>query len=133
MAYTPLDITKPVVSPGSRLSQIDQTRANFAALRDLLVLTGNVPGFNSVKYIGTGSSSQPQARYFKNGSTWIRADLTWGTTGVSDGNLIKTACWISFDAGASWSPMADPDGNYVVTIAYDAEGNPDTTTWGTTP
>lgn len=131
MAYTPLDITKPVVSPGSRLSQIDQTRANFAALRDVLAAGGLLQGFNA-SFQG-GTSDQPQWILQQRGAEILRTDLTWGTTGGAEGNVTRAIYYYSSDGGGTWQPMADIDGNYVCTLAYDGNGNLSTTTWTATP
>lgn len=131
MAYTPLDITKPVVSPGSRQSQVDQTRANFAALRDPLVANGLLQGFDLT--VSGGTSDQPIYLLQKRGPEIVRIDLTWGTTGGSEGNVIRAAYYYSPDGGATWEPMIDINGNYVCTLAYDGSGNLSTTTWGATP
>lgn len=130
MAYTPIDITKPTTAQ-TRQAGIDAIRTNTAGLLDLLVINGRVPGFDE-DHAG-GTDDEPAVYYWKNGSTWLRCDTTWGVTGGSEGCPTKEAYYISIDAGATWDPLVDINGKYVATSTYTANGDWLNTTWGSTP
>lgn len=130
MAYSPLDTARPVVT-GTRTAEIDKTRRNIVALRDMIAAIGMAPGFDYS--IASGTAEQPTAVNFKRGSEWIVLWLTWGTTGGADGNVTKIVFWYTANAGGSYDGMADDAGKFVLSLAYDAAGNLSTTTWGSTP
>jgi hypothetical protein len=130
VAYTPIDITKPTTAQ-TRQAGIDAIRSNTAGLLDLLVIAGEVPGYDE-SYSG-GTAAQPAVYYWKNGSTWLRVDTTWGTTGGAANKPTKEAYYISIDAGANWDPLTSIDGKYVATTTYDTLGFWLNTTWGSTP
>lgn len=134
MAYNPFKPTSPTTAGSptpTRQSTIDDTRINLMALRDLLVALGAVQGFDYTPSGGT--AAQPASLLFKKGVEWIKADLTWGTTGGEEGAVLKTAYYYSSNSGGVYYPMADEAGEYVITYAYDASGYCTGYTWGSTP
>lgn len=132
MAYPPFDATKPDATTQTLTAMGQSERDNIKALRDALAATGGVvQGFNFSKSGGT--ASQPAQLFWKRGAEWIRVDLTWGTTGGGDGNVIKAVYYYSSNSGGAYDPMADLSGNYVATRSFDAGGDIDTITWGATP
>jgi hypothetical protein len=130
MPYTALNVTVPTVAQ-TRQAAVDAMRTNIAALRDSIVATGCAQGFNYS--VAGGTAEQPAQLFYKRGAEWIRADLTWGATGGELGNVTKAAFYYSSNSGGAYDPMADASGYYVVTVAYDANANPTTSTWGSTP
>lgn len=133
MAYDALDITHPVIG-GARLTEIDYTRRNLAALRDAIVALGGIPGFNySYGVAGGGTAAQPTEMAFARDPERVYLALTWGTAGGSAGNVTKIAFYYSANAGVNYSPMTDTAGKYVLSLAYDSESNLIATTWGSTP
>lgn len=140
MSYTAFDVTKPVTTPDTRQASIDSIRTNLAALRDDLVGSGMVQGFNYA--VTGGTASQPGTLWYKRSAEVVKIVLTWGTSGGEDGNVTKAAFYYasneshaSFPASTNgtYSSMVDGSGNYVCTVAYDSSGNVTTTTWGSTP
>ena len=131
MTYTALDTAKPdwTTQTGTQLAQ--SIRDNVRALRDNLVATGLVPGFDYTPAGGT--AEQPAQFFFKRGTEWIRIDVTWGSSGGSDGSPTKLAYYYSSNSGGAYDGMADAAGKYVLSISYDASGNVTATTWGLTP
>jgi len=126
VAYTAYNVAKPVVSD-TRQVAVDYMRTNQQAMRDAIIATGMVQGFNYS--VSGGSAEQPAQMFFKRGTEWIRLDLTWD----GNGNMTKCAFYYSSNSGGAYDPMADLSGYYVVTIAYDAAFNTVTSTWGSTP
>lgn len=125
MSYTSFDKTKPVTSPDTRQQTIDAIRNNQNALRDSLV-AGTMSGWNYS--VSGGTAEQPQYMYFKNGVEWIRATLTWGTTGGSDGNVTIMVLHYSGNSGGAYDAFTPYS---TCTYAYDSSGNLTTSTWST--
>lgn len=140
MAYTAFDGAKPDASTQNGTAFAQSTRDNLLALRDALVTTGIVQGFN---YAPTGGTAeQPATAYWKRSTECVKAVLTWGTSGGEDGNVTKAALYYAPDeshgsfptsTNGTYSAMADASGNYVVTMTYDSNGNCTASTWGSTP
>jgi hypothetical protein len=130
MTYTALDATKPTTAQ-TRQAGVDSMRTNIAAVRDALIFTGFIQGFNYS--VAAGTNAQPTQVLYKRSTEWIKVDITWGTTGGEDGNPKKYALYYSSNSGSAYDPMADASGNYVLTITYDANGDVSATTWGSTP
>lgn len=130
MTYPAFDTAVPNATQ-AREDAIDSISANLMAVRDALVATGVVQGFNSS--LDGGTTAQPARYLFKRGTEWIKVEATWGTTGGEDGNLIKAAFYYSSDSGGSYDPMADAAGKYVLTIAYNSDSDFVSGTWGSTP
>lgn len=113
---------KPVISPDTGSQVIDYTRNALHALRDG-ILYGGMKNFNAEIAVGTGSNQKPQYLYYKNGTIWIRIEITWGNAG---GSLDKPTVMVmsySENSGGVW----DTIGTY--TIAYTADGYFNTGTW----
>lgn len=139
MAYTALNASKPVVSD-TRQTSVDFMRTNLAALRDAIIATGVVQGFNY--RVTGGTAEQPGVLWFKRATEVVKVVLTWGSTGGENGNVTKAAFYyasneshVSFptSTNGTYDPMSDGSGYYVCVIAYDSNANPTTTTWGSTP
>jgi len=69
------------------------------------------------------TADQPENALRTKGTEMLLAAITWGTSGGADGNPVQITYAWSNDSGASWSSIG------TVSIAYDARGNPSTTTW----
>lgn len=119
MAYVPYDSTKPTTAQ-TRQAAIDSIRANQMADRDANII-GAFKGFNYS--VSGGTAEQPAITYRKNGTEWLRATLTWGTTGGENGNVTVAVYAYSANSGGAWDTIG------TCTIAYDANGNVTTTTW----
>jgi len=128
MAYTALDVTKPI-TPQTRQVAIDAERANVVALRNALAANGAVQGFN-YSWAG-GTIDQPTQMQYRRGAEWIAVIVTWGTLGGDAGNATKLAYFYSSNSGAAYDPMTDLFGKYVANMTYDAAGNCIAITWGT--
>lgn len=134
MAYDAFNTGVPTTggSPTpTRQETIDAIRKNLMALRDSIVMTGLLQGFN-YSYT-TGTAEQPTTVLYKRGTEWIKLVITWGTTGDEDGQVTKIAFYYSSNSGGVYDNMADASGNFVVTFAYATGGFMSTTTWGSTP
>lgn len=125
MAYTILDNSNPAVSQAGTAA-IPSALANDKALRDA-ILMGQMAGF--AFSVSGGTASEPAIMYWKNATTsvWLRATLTWGTTGGENGQL-KTIVWdLSINAGSDYTTA--PGGNIgTETLSYDSSGNLTATT-----
>lgn len=126
MPYTAYDKTKPVTSPDTRQQSIDSIRNNLNALRDMLVAGVPVSGWNYS--VSGGTAEQPQYMFYKNGVEWIRATLTWGTTGGADGNVTIMQLHYSGNSGGAYDALTPYS---TITYAYDSNANLVTTTWST--
>jgi hypothetical protein len=130
MPYISLDTTKPTTAQ-ARQAAIDSERTNLQAIRDSLITTGIVQGFN---YSAAGGTvDQPAQVFYKRGAEWVRVNLTWGTVGGDAGNVTKAAFYYSANSGGAYDSMGDLAGNYVASITYDANSNATAITWGATP
>lgn len=121
MAYVPFVDDKPVSSDNGN-DTIDDARENLMALRDAVII-GALAGWNYSKTDGTGSAEQPQYIIYKNGTNWIRATLTWGSSGGSDGNVTVALWEYSSNSGTGYDTIGTE------TIAYDTASNVTSTTW----
>lgn len=85
---------------------------------------------------GGGTAAKPARKYWShlhsgesgNKRVILKAELTY--TGAVP---TKIAYYFSSDNGATYVPLTDDDGNYVVTITYGGGGDITETTWGNTP
>ena len=126
MAYTAYDNTKPDATSQAGAAFGASTKANLLALRDAIIATGLVQGFN---YSASGGTAEePAAVYFKCGTEWVKVVLTW-----SSGKVTTAAFYYSSNSGGAYDAMADASGNYVITMTYDGSDNCTATTWGSTP
>ena len=119
MAYTQFNIEVP--NPGSQSPKdgLDATRNNLAALAHALIMLGTLYGFNYSKSGGT--ADEPTTLFYKNGSLWFRVQLTW----VS-GQVTQSIYSYSVNSGGAYTTIGRK------TIAYDSEGNVNTTNWSPT-
>ncbi|MFT5766728.1 MAG: hypothetical protein ACI9DH_000547 [Halioglobus sp.] len=121
MAYLAFENDVPVSSDNGN-DVIDDIRKNLMAMRDAVQM-GAVASWNYSKTDGTGTAEQPQYIFYKNGTDWLRATLTWGTTGGADGN-VSVALWeFSSNSGGAYDSMGTE------TIAFDVDANVVSTTW----
>jgi hypothetical protein len=120
MTYTAFDPAKPTTASGTRQANVDGTRTNLMAVRDACIV-GDFKGFNYS--VSGGTAEQPAITYRKNGTEWLRATLTWGTSGGENGNVTVAVYAYSSDSGSNWSTIG------TLTIAYDSNGNVTSTTW----
>lgn len=121
MTYTAFENDKPVSSDNGN-DTIDDARNNLMALRDAVIM-GAFGGWNYSKTDGTGSAEQPQYIFYKNGTDWIRATLTWGTSGGEDGNVTVAVWEYSSNSGSAYDAIGTE------TISYDVAGNVTSTAW----
>jgi hypothetical protein len=146
MTYPAYDGTKPDPASQNGTAFGTSIRQNMKVLRDYLATIGMVPGWRYYKLDGTGSASQPQYAYYRNGAAGaeaIRVELVWGTVGGEAGNVTKmkfhyasneTTAAGSFPASTNgtYEGMVDASGYFVMTLSYDTNGYCTATTWGTT-
>lgn len=119
MSYTAFDGTKPTTAQ-TRQAAITSILQNLLAVRDMTIL-GDAPGFDFS--VSGGTAAQPAIMYRKLGTEWIRASITWGSSGGSDGNPTVIVYSYSPDSGSNWNTIK------TVTYAYDSDGNVTSSTW----
>lgn len=119
MSYTPFDGTKPVTSD-TRQQAFDYILANENALRDMVIM-GSAPGFDFS--VSGGTAAQPDIMYAKSGASWLRASITWGTSGGADGNPTVIVYAFSGDSGGAWSTIK------TLTLSWDSDGYLTTGVW----
>lgn len=123
MAYTAFAAANPVGTQ-TGTAAIDSARTNGLALRDA-ILMGAMDGF--VFSVSGGTASQPAIMYWKNGTTWLRASITWGSGTGTDGNPTSIAWDLSINSGTDYTTA--PGGAIdTQTFTWDSAGNLTATT-----
>src|SRR5574343_586998 len=129
MAYNPYKLAYPDIAR-TRQQVIDEIRYNLLALRDVIAMTGMLPGWDYTPYGGT--AEKPQYLYFKRSTYSIRLTLTWGTTGGATDKVEKvlfafasneTGSPFPGSANGTYENLADEAGYYVLRINYDSSAN----------
>lgn len=125
MAYTQFDATKPVgTDTGPNFAT--SANANDKALRDAIIM-GAFHGFLFSVVVGTGTAKQPQYMFWKNGTIWVRATVTWGSSGGSNYNITQIVWDLSINGGSDYTTA--PGGNIDTQgFTYDTNGNLTATT-----
>lgn len=126
MARTAFDATKPDAATQGGTAAMTSCNANDKALRDNLI-SGQMEGFAFSQTVGTGSQSQPQYFFWKNGTTWIRATNTWQSGGSADGNLTQQVFDLSINSGTDYTTSP---GGAIMTVGYTYTGSDLTATTG---
>lgn len=119
MTYTAFDPSKPTTAQ-TRQAAIDSIRYNLLASRDA-VITGAFAGWNYS--VSGGTADQPGTTFRKNGTEWLRAVLSWGTSGGGNGNVTQAVYAYSLNSGTAWDTIG------TLAITYDGDGNITETTW----
>lgn len=120
MAYNALDSAKPNASedgvdvPGS-------ANVNDLALWDAGLMLA-AKSFEWSITAGTGTAQRPQYVFLKNGTRWIRATITWGTTSGEKYNPTSILWELSTNSGGAYDTIATQ------AITYDSNGYPTATT-----
>ena len=128
MPYIPFNNAKP--DPTESIAQITtDVRTNFAAVRDWIVIACGLPGWSGEALGADGTTpptdaTQPEQWIWRRGTERIRAQLTYGDAGGSQGCVVSAVFSYSPDGGQTWQLMADDDyPNGTLTIDYDADSN----------
>lgn len=127
MAYTKYQVNVPDITDSGQ-DVIDDARENLEALRDAVV-AGIFPDWDMSVTAGTGSASEPQRIEWRKDGTGvlaIRAEITWGTSGGSDGNPTSVEYEFTGNRTAS-SPTWETMGT--VSYTYDSDGNVTASSW----
>lgn len=115
MVYTKFTPDTPVITD-TGAEVIDDTRFNLMALRDAIV-AGALVDWDMTATGGPADGSEPTQIMYDTGTEWIRATITWGTTGGEDGNP-KTVVYAystdnfvaSNEAIGTWTGTYNSDG-----------------------
>jgi len=110
MAYVPFVSDKPIISDDGDVV-INNTRENLMALRDAIV-SGALTGWDLTVTVGGGSAEEPDEIIYKNGTEWIRLDITWGTAGGEDGNPTVVVYAYSSNSGSAYDTIDTWTGTY---------------------
>lgn len=110
MVYVPFVSDKPVIADDGDVV-INNTRENLMALRDGLV-AGALVDWDLTVTVGGGTAEEPDEIIYKNGTEWIRLDITWGTTGGEDGNPTVIVYAYSANSGGLYDTMGTWTGTY---------------------
>lgn len=129
MAYNDFQPTQPDATADNGTTFGSDLLRNQKALRDATIAL-MFPGFEFSIVAGTGSAYRPQYMYWKQGTggsaPWVRATLTWGTSGGEKYNPTVILWEQSADGGSSYETMANS------TLTYDSNGNLTAVSAGTT-
>ncbi len=125
MAYEWFDVNKPDIADAGS-SVVDEARETVMALRDAVIM-GHIASWDLTIVEGGGDAEEPDELKYSDGTggttEWIKAVLTWGTTGGEDGNITVEV----------WSYSADNESSYDTigtrTITYDGSGNVTAEAW----
>lgn len=118
MAYTAFDPTTPAGTQAGT-AVCDSARNNGKAIRDA-VLMGAMDGF--VFSVSGGTASQPATMFWKNGTIWLRATITWGAGTGTDGNPTNIVWELSLNSGGVYDTIDTQ------TFTWDSSGNLTATT-----
>ena len=128
-----LDEAGVVTIPGTIVSP------TILALRNSLVVTGTLPGFD---YRPTGGTAgQPQYMWFNRLSEVVLIVLEWGTSGGANGNVTRALFYYAAnESHPSWpalqngtyNGMYDAAGKYICNITYDTNGDVISVGWSAT-
>lgn len=108
MAYSGFQATKPD-GADTGPNVVDDANRNDKALRDAIVAL-MFDDFEFSISAGTGSTRRPQYMFWKNGSggsaPWIRAEITWGSSGGEKYNPTGIVWSYSGDGGGAYDTIA---------------------------
>lgn len=116
MVYTKFNNGKPDIADNGA-TVIDNTRDNLEALRDAIV-AGALVDWNMDINVGAGSAAEPDEIIYKNGTQWIRLDITWGTSGGADGSPTVIVYDYSANSGVLYETIG------TATMTYDNTAGP---------
>lgn len=136
MAYTDFDPAAPDPSADSPGTCFDETLANLLAMRDAIIGgSGFFPGWNLAAYDSgdnTPPSTDPEEPAYivwSKGTERIKAALTWGTTGATDGLVTRIVVSYSADSGSTYDVVKGGATNGYCDMTYDASGNLTSLAW----
>lgn len=119
MAYSAFQASKPSGADTGPTVVSDANR-NDKACRDAIVAL-MFDDFEFSITAGTGSTRRPQYMFWKNGTggsaPWIRATITWGTTGGEEYNPTGIVWDYSADGGSAYDTIATQ------ALTFDANGD----------
>ena len=128
MPYTHYTDSKPAITDSGQ-DVVDDTRENLEALRDA-VIAGRIPKWNMTVTNGSGGTAlEPKNLEWRKGSSGnlaLRATITWGTSGGSNGNpttIVYHATGNRSNASPTWDSIG------TLTMTYDTSGNARTGVW----
>lgn len=109
MAYVAFDGSKPDPTTQGMTDYSTAIRDNLEALRDAVV-AGCMPGWAMATSGGT--EDEPAAYVYSKGSERVKLELTWGTTGGSDGNVTQMVMKYSSDSGSNYDTVGTASYTY---------------------
>jgi len=119
MVYTSFTEGKPdIVDTGGDV--IDTTRENLMALRDAIVMGMLVSWDLSAS---GGTAKEPTTLLYSKGTERIRATVTWGTSGGSDGGPTSILWEYSADSGSTYDVIG------TLSATFDVDGNVTASSW----
>lgn len=119
MSYTLFDGSYPDVAASAphdtRTAAFNDARNNLTALADMLAAIAGMQGFDVE--IVTSSGDGPTEVTATNGLQVVKKEITYGTSGVTDGLPVTCDYSKSTDGGGTWDSIATQ------TFNYDGSGN----------
>lgn len=129
MAYGTFQADQPDATADNGATFGSDLLRNQRALRDAVV-AAMFDDFEFSITAGTGSTRRPQYMYWKNGTggsaPWLRATLTWGTTGGEKYNPTSILWEYSGNGGSSYDTVATQ------ALTFDSNGDLTAVTGGST-
>ena len=119
MSYTKFTDSKPVISD-TGLQVVNTTRTNLMALRDAAVC-GNLVDWDMDASGGT--VARPTRLTYSKGNERVRLNLTWGSSGNSEGAPTRIVVQYSSNSGSSYQTIGTK------TITYTTGGYVTRTRW----
>lgn len=120
MAYVPFDQTRPDAATQNGTAFATSTRANLAALRDMLV--GGSPFGWNYSWSG-GTADRPTTVLYTCGTERIRGQITYGTSGGALDNPTQVVYAYSPDSGTTYHTIG------TMTVTYTTGGDVNAVTW----
>lgn len=119
MPYVQFNSTKPTGAANGSTT-LQHVRENLAAIRDIVAM-GAAPGW--AYSVGAGTNAKPTTMLWKNGTEWIRAVVTYGTSGGAADNAVTVVFSYSANSGVAYDTIGTQSLN------YDANGDVVSTSW----
>ena len=135
MAYTDFDPALPDPSTDSPGECFDDALANQLAMRDAIIGgNGIFPGWDMAAYDASdntppaSAADEPAYIIWSDGSDELKATLTWGTSGATDG-LVTRMVFSYKVSGGAYEVIKGGTTNGYCDMTYDASSNLTSMAW----
>jgi hypothetical protein len=136
VAYTDFDPALPDPSTDSPGECFDAALANQLAMRDAIIGgNGIFPGWGMAAYDASNNTppasaaDEPAYLVWSKGTERLKATITWGTSGATDGLVSRMVFSYSAVSGTSYDVVKGGTTNGYCDMTYDASSNLTSLAW----